>query len=367
MADPRVVKWARALTAYSVEVTPGQVVAITGQPVAQPLLLEIYREVIEQGGHPVLLPMLPGTIATMLRHGSDAQLEYISPVERFIWAEADIAIHVLSDTNTRDLVGIDPARQVVRQRARRELNERNLAREVAGEMDWTLTLYPTDAFAMDAEMGTEAYTEFVYAACKLDSDDPVQAWRDQSVEQQRLIDWLDGKKHVHVTGPEIDLTLSVDGRTWVNADGRKNFPDGEIFTGPVEDSVNGMIRFRYPMVTDGREIDDVRLRFEHGRVVEASAAKNEDYLIQQLDTDEGSRFLGEFAFGTNFGITRYTKNILFDEKIGGTVHMAIGSAPPETGSKNQSVVHWDMIADLRQDGQVDVDGQPFMRDGAFVV
>lgn len=168
-------------------------------------------------------------------------------------------IHVLSDTNTRDLAGIDPARQVVRQRARRELSDLNLAREVAGEMDWTLTLYPTDAFAMDADMGTGEYTDFVLAACKLDADDSVQAWRDQCVEQQRLINWLDGKKHVHVSGPETDLELSVEGRTWINADGRKNFPDGEIFTGPVEDSVNGTIHFSYPVVTDGREIDDVRL------------------------------------------------------------------------------------------------------------
>ncbi|MDQ4044170.1 MAG: aminopeptidase, partial [Chloroflexota bacterium] len=181
------------------------------------------------------------------------------------------------------------------------------------------------------------------------------------------IDWLDGKKEVHLTGPEIDLTLSIEGRTWINSDGKRNFPSGEIFTGPVETSVNGSIRFSFPVVTAGREIDDIRLRFEHGKVVEASAGKNESYLLQQLDTDEGARYLGEFAFGTNFDITRFTKNILFDEKIGGTVHMAVGLGYPETGSKNTSAIHWDMIADLREGGQVDVDGEPFMRDGRFVV
>ncbi|MDQ4044409.1 MAG: aminopeptidase, partial [Chloroflexota bacterium] len=305
--------------------------------------------------------------ATMLRDGNDAQLEYISPVERFWRAEADRSIFVLAETNTRDLAEIDPARQTVRQRARRALIDLADERTAAGEIDWTLTLYPTDAYAQDAEMGSAAYAEFVMTACKLDHEDPIQAWRELSAEQQRLIDWLDGKKEVHLIGPDVDLRLSVEGRTWLNADGRRNFPDGEIFTGPVEDSVNGTIRFSYPAVADGREVDGIRLRFEHGKAVEASAAKNEAYLHEQLEVDEGARYLGEFAFGTNFDIQRFTKNILFDEKIGGTVHMAIGAGYPETGSKNRSAVHWDMIADLRQAGQVDVDGEPFLRDGRFVV
>ena len=367
MADPRMVKWAKALTGYSVEVQPGQAVAIMGEAAAEPLLAEVYREVIERGGHPVMLPILPGTATTLLRQGSDSQLEHISPVERFVREEADIVINVLAETNTRDMAGIDPARQMVRQRARRELFDSFMERSASGEVDWTLTLFPTHAYAMDAEMDTAAYTDFVLGACKLDRDDPVQAWLDLKTEQQRLIDWLDGRKEVRLTGPEIDLTLSIEGRTWVNSDGKRNFPSGEIFTGPVEDSVNGTIRFSFPVVTAGREIEDIRLRFENGKVVEASAAKNETYLLEQLDSDDGARYLGEFAFGTNFDITQFTRNILFDEKIGGTVHMAVGLGYPETGSQNRSAIHWDMIADLRQGGQVDVDGDPFMRDGKFVV
>jgi aminopeptidase len=367
MADPRMVRWAKALTGYSVEVQPGQVVAIGGDVGAAMLLLEIQREVIAIGGHPVLMPMLPSAGGALLLEGSDAQLEYISPVERFWRVEADRSIFVLAETNTRELAGVDPSRMSVWQRARRELIDLADERTAAGEFDWTLTLYPTDAYAMDADMSTTAYTDFVLAACKLDREDPVAAWIELRHEQQRLIDWLDGRKEIHLTGPEIDLTLSVEGRTWINADGRKNFPDGEIFTGPVEDSVTGTIRFSYPVVTAGREIDDIRLRFEDGKVVEASAARHEDFLIEQLDTDEGSRYLGEFAFGSNFDIQRFTKNILFDEKIGGTVHMAVGGGYPETGSRNQSSVHWDMIADLRRGGQVDVDGEPFLRDGKFVV
>ena len=230
-----------------------------------------------------------------------------------------------------------------------------------------MTLYPTDAYAQDAEMATDEFADFVVAACKLDQPDPVAAWRAQAAEQQRLIDWLADKREVRLRGPDTDLTLGIAGRTWINADGTNNFPDGEIFTGPVEDSVEGHVRFSYPVVTAGREVHDVRLRFAGGRVVDASAAKNEEYLIRTLDTDPGARVLGEFAFGTNFGISRFIKNILLDEKIGGTVHMALGRGYPETGNVNESAVHWDLICDLREGGAVDVDGEPFLRDGRFVV
>ena len=216
-------------------------------------------------------------------------------------------------------------------------------------------------------METEAYADFVLSACKLDRDDPVAAWRELRDEQQRLIDWLDGKSEIRLTGPETDLTLSVAGRGWINSDGRRNFPSGEIFTSPVEDSVNGHVHFSFPVVTAGRLIEDIRLRFENGKVVEATAAKNEEYLIQTLDIDPGARYLGEFAFGTNFDIQRFTRNILFDEKIGGTVHMAVGRGYPETGSTNESAIHWDMICDLRQGGQVTVDGELFQKDGSFVI
>ena len=367
MADPRLAKWAKALVGYSVEVEAGQVVAISGEVAAAPLLLEIQREVVARGAYPVLLPILPGAFATLLRDGSDAQLEYISPVERFRRVEADRSIYVLAEGNTREIAEVDPKLLTVLQRARRELIELEDARTAAGEFDWTLTLFPTDAYAQEAGMSTEAYTDFVLAACKLDHEDPVEAWRAQGAEQQRLIDWLAGKREVHLRGPETDLRLSVEGRTWLNADGRRNFPDGEIFTGPVEDSVNGTIRFSFPAVEAGREVDGVRLRFEQGRVVEATAEKNEAYLLEQLDVDAGARHLGEFAFGTNFDISRFTKNVLFDEKIGGTAHMAIGAGYPDTGSTNTSSVHWDLILDLRQGGEVDVDGEPFMRDGRYVV
>jgi len=367
MADPRITKWAKALTGYSVEVQPGQTVAISGGVEGAPLLREIYREVVARGGYPVMLPTLDGVQADLLRNGNDDQLEFISPVERFVREQADVVVTVMAETNTKRMSAVDPSRQAFAQKARAELFNTFMTRAADEVMDWTLTLFPTDAYAQDADMDSEAYTDFVLSACKLDRDDPVAAWLELKAEQQRLIDWLDGKREVRLTGPETDLTLLIEGRTWINSDGKKNFPSGEIFTGPVENSVNGTIRFSFPVVTAGREIQDIRLRFEDGKVVDASAAKNEDFLIQTLDTDAGARYLGEFAVGTNFDISRFTKNILFDEKIGGTVHMAVGLGYPETGSSNKSAVHWDMICDLRQGGQIDVDGQPFMRDGAFVI
>ncbi|HEX5499281.1 MAG TPA: aminopeptidase, partial [Thermomicrobiales bacterium] len=281
--------------------------------------------------------------------------------------QADVLINVMAETNTKALSSIDPARQSLLAKARGRLLEAMLRREAAGELRWTLTLFPTDAYAQDADLSTPDFTEFVLAACKLDTPDPAAAWRAQAAAQQRLIDWLAGKREIRLRGPDTDLRLSVASRTWINADGTKNFPDGEIFTGPVEDSAEGHVRFSFPVVTQGREIDDIRLRFAGGRVVDASAAKNEAFLIQTLDTDPGARVLGEFAFGTNFAIQRFSKNILFDEKIGGTVHMAVGSGYPETGNHNVSAVHWDMICDLREGGVVEVDGEPFLRNGAFVV
>jgi aminopeptidase len=230
-----------------------------------------------------------------------------------------------------------------------------------------LTLFPTDAYAQDAEMATDAFTEFVFDACKLNAPDPGAAWQEQSAMQRRLIDWLADKQVVHLKGPDTDLRVTVGGRTWINCDGDKNFPDGEIFTGPVENGTEGHVRFSYPRIVDGREIEDIRLRFAQGKVVDASAAKGEEYLIRTLDTDPGARYLGEFAFGTNYDISRFTRNILFDEKIGGTVHMALGAGYLESGSVNDSAIHWDLICDLRDGGEVLVDGEPFMRDGAFLI
>ena len=367
MTDPRIEAWARTLVTYSTRVQPGDVVSIEGDVSARPLLAALYRETLRAGGLPTVIPRLGELSAELLNHGSDEQLEWLSPVDCWSRGEADVFIRVLAEENTKALSRVDPDRHIARKRSQGKLLQTMMERQAAGECRWTLTLYPTDAYAQDAELSTPDFAAFVFDACKLGADDPALAWQEQGAMQQRLVDWITGKHEVHIQGPDTDLRLSVAGRTWINCDGSNNFPDGEIFTGPVEDATEGHVRFSFPVVVDGREIHDVRLRFERGHVVDASAGRGEAFLTETLDADPGARRLGELAFGTNFGITRFTKNILFDEKIGGTVHMALGAGYPETESTNESAIHWDLICDMREGGSVQVDGEPFLVDGRYVV
>jgi aminopeptidase len=216
-------------------------------------------------------------------------------------------------------------------------------------------------------MSLPAYEDFYYGACLATDDDPIGAWARTSEETKRLADWIQGRSEVHVTGEGTDLRLGIEGRTFIAADGKHNMPDGEFFTGPIEDSAEGEITFHLPASYAGREVSGVRFRFEGGRVADASAEKGEDFLIEMLDTDEGARRLGELGIGTNYGITAGTGEILLDEKIGGTVHLAVGRSYPETGGENESAIHWDMICDLRKGGQIEVDGEQLQRDGQFVV
>jgi aminopeptidase len=367
LIDPRFERWADVQVNYCVSVQPGDRVAISGGVEAAPLLRALVRSVLRAGGHPVVQPVLDGVQSDLLTLGSDEQLAFISPLETFSRTEAECSIRVIAETNTRASSELDPRRQQFFQNARASLRQIDMQRAAEGKHRWSLTIFPTAAHAQDAGMSTDAYADFLFSACKLDRDDPIAAWGELRAEQQRLIDWLTPRSTIHVTGPDTDLTLETGGRTWINSDGKRNFPSGEIFTGPVETSANGTIRFSFPVATSGREIEDVRLRFIDGVVVEASAARNEEYLLSMLDSDEGARRLGEFAFGTNFDITRFTKSILLDEKIGGTIHMALGAGYPDTGSVNRSAIHWDLICDLRQQGRVTVDGVPFLEGGRFLV
>jgi aminopeptidase len=367
VTDPRIEAWTRTLVTYSTRVQPGDVVSIEGDVSTRPLLAALYRETLRAGGLPTVIPRLGELNAELLNLGSDEQLTWLSPVDCWSRGEADVLIRVLGEENTRSLSGVDPDRQIMRKRSQRALMRTMMERAAAGECRWTLTLYPTNAYAQDAELSTSEFAAFVFDACKLGADDPAAAWREQGEMQQRLVEWITGKREVHIQNADTDLRVCVEGRSWINCDGSNNFPDGEIFTGPEEDATEGHIRFSFPVVVDGREIHDVRLRFEAGRVVEASASRGEAYLIESLDADPGARRLGELAFGTNFDITRFTRNILFDEKIGGTVHMALGAGYPETGSRNESAIHWDMICDLRQEGSVHLDGELFLQDGRFRV
>ncbi|PKO20629.1 MAG: aminopeptidase [Chloroflexi bacterium HGW-Chloroflexi-1] len=367
MTDSRISKLAQVIVDYSVAVKPGDQVFINTAPVAAPLVQELYRLLIQRGAHPLTIVQLPGLEPILYRYASNEQLKYVSPVMQHIIENFDVRIHIDSDTNTRELTGVDPARQALHAQAMRPLMKTFMERSASGALRWNVCLFPTDAYAQDAEMSTADFEDFVYNACLLDDPDPVASWQQVKAKQQALIDWLQGKQTVRLVGPDTDLRVGIAGRTWVNCCGDANMPDGEVFTGPQENSVDGTVRFSFPAIFRGREVEDVRLWFTDGAVVKWSAAKNEAYLTEMLNTDEGARRLGEFAFGANYGIRRCIKNMLFDEKIGGTVHIALGAGYPETGSVNESAIHWDMLCDLRQGGEVYVDGELFAKDGKYVL
>ncbi len=367
MADSRVQKLAQVLVDYSVAVRPGDRVVINSSTIAEPLLKEIYAQVLQAGGHPLMMLSLPETGEIFFRHASDEQIKHIPKPIELIYESYDVRISIVAETNTKSLSNVNPAKMVMQQQARTELMRTFMRRSAAGELRWVVAPFPTNALAQDAEMGLSEYEDFVYGACLPDMNDPVGYWKRFSTRQQKIVDWLKGKSLVHLKGQDTDLRLSVAGRIFENCDGHFNMPDGEVFTGPVEDSVEGHVYFSYPAIYGGREVTGVRLWFEHGKVVKATAEKNEEFLLKTLDTDAGSRFIGEFAIGTNEAIARFTREILFDEKIGGSFHMALGAGYPETGSKNESAIHWDMICDLRDGGEIRVDGELLYRNGKFVI
>ncbi len=375
MTDPRVEKLARVITEYSVGVKPGDRVFITASPVAQPLTLAIIEQVIKRGGLPHItggsnyqhLDLVPGAVELMLKYGSDEQLQYVNPFELMAVNDFDVRIAIKADTNTKALSNVDPKRIALATSARRMLTETMMQRSATGELRWCVTLFPTDANAQDAEMSLRDYEDFVYGAGLLNDPDPVASWRVMAARQQTYIDWLKGKRRIHVTGPNADLEVGIDQRIFINSEGKRNFPDGEIFTGPEETVTDGWVKFTYPAIYQSREVNGVELEFKAGRVVKATATKGEDFLLSVLDTDAGSRTLGEFAIGTNTAIKQFTRNILFDEKLGGTIHMALGAAYPDTGGLNKSAIHWDMICDTRDGTEITADGEVFYRNGEFLI
>ncbi len=360
MRDERLKKLARVLVDYSVEAGEGEQILVAGGAAAEPLTKEVYTRLLQTGAVPIPQVALQGLQELFFEHAKDIHYEKTPPITRSVYEAADAVISIMAPHNTRALAGVDPAKQ-------RALGKRDKALQdlILSKDRWALTLFPTQALAQESEMGLEAYEDFAFEAMGLDEEDPVRFWREKAEEQGRLIERLEVAREVRIVGPETDLTLSVAGRKFLNGDGKHNMPCGEVFTGPVEDSANGSIYFGIPVAVAGREVSGVRLRFEGGRVVEASAEKGEEYLHAMLDADEGARYLGEIGIGTNYGIRRATKNILFDEKLGGTVHLAVGRSYEKTGGKNDSSVHWDLICDLREGGELYADGEVLQKDGKF--
>jgi aminopeptidase len=357
---------ADVLVGYSTAVQPGHVVRIDGHPPTTPLMREVYRATLEAGGHPTGMLILDEATEALLDEGTDDQLEFVPLDTRWHVEHGDAWILLDGSENTRSLSGVDGANMARWVKGREPYQARYLERFAAGEFRWVLCGYPTQASAQDAGMSLEEFERLVHDAAFLDADDPVTAWREFGEELERVGSFLETKSELRVVAEDTDLTLGVGGRTWVRSNGISNLPDGEVFTGPIETSVEGTIRFSFPATRFGRRVEDVFLRFEGGEVVEATAARGEDFLREMIGMDDGARRAGEFAFGLNRAVTEYTGSLLLDEKIGGTVHLALGRSVPGSGGENVSGLHWDMVCDLRRGGEVYADGEIVYRDGAFL-
>lgn len=363
-------KAAQLVVKYSVNVQPGEKVFISGPQVASDLFKAIHIEVLKAGGFPLSLASIPGLGTATYRYGNDEQIKFVSPAIENIYREYDVFINIFGSSNRQSMVLIDPEKMKMAQTSPKSLELMRVykEREAKGELRWTIVPYPCDAFAQDAKMDTDAYTEFVYNALHLDNDDPAEAWRKVQKEQDRIVKILNKVEEIHVIGEDTDLTLNVKDRPWINCCGDKNLPDGEVFTSPHEDSINGHIRFTYPGIYQGKEIENIYLEFKDGKVVKGTAEKGQELLDTILSID-GANLIGEFAVGTNYGVQDFTKNMLFDEKMGGTMHMALGRGFPDTNSKNQDcVIHWDILKDMKSESsKIICDGKIIYQAGKWQI
>lgn len=365
LVDPRTRKLAKLVVEYCVEVKREESVFIQGHPLAFPLINEIYRECLIHDAYPMVMAKLDLDY-TFYKHAKDHQLKYISPIRKFIIENIDVLIGIACQSNTRALANVDPAKIRMEKEHGKELLEIYLKRSAEGKLRWNGVAYPSSSQAQEAAMSLEEYEDFVYSSCLVDKKDPVAEWKRIKSQQKKICDFLRRKRSIHIVGDETDLTLNVEGRKWINSDGKRNMPSGEVFTAPLENSASGTIKFSYPGIYLGREVEDVSLTFKDGKVIHASAIKGND-LLQQIMKVEGADRIGEVAIGTNYGITKFTKLILFDEKMGGTIHIALGAAYPEAGGRNKSAIHWDILKDMKKDATIYADDKPFYKDGQFLI
>jgi aminopeptidase len=365
MVDQRVERLAELCVHYSVAVKPKEKVVIRGSVQSAPLITEIYKQCLLSDAYPWVLPSLYADY-TFYKHAKEHQLKFISPFDKFIYENMDVQITVLAEPNPRRLSNVDPSRVRMFQASRFELTEIFHKREAEGKLRWNLLAFPTSDEAQEASMALPEYEDFVYNSCLLDKKDPIAEWKKIRKQQESLCTFLNKAAKIHIVGEDTDLIFSVKGRKWKNCSGDKNMPDGEVFTGPVESTVNGKIRFTFPGIYLGREVEDITLTFKQGKVTKATAVKGQE-LLKEIIKIKGADRLGEVAIGTNNGITRFTKEMLFDEKMGGTIHMALGNGYPETGSKNHSAIHWDILKDMKKNSEIYADGKLFYKNGKFQI
>jgi len=368
MKDPGLVNLAQIMVRYSTEVKKGDRVIIRGFPLeanATPLIQEIVREVLHAGGYPHIIIDAPGVTEILLNEASDDQLQYVDPFHKMMIETFDVDIRLSSATNTKGMMNVNLESLGKRQKAYAELSDIWMKRSASDELRWVVARYPTNAYAQDADMSLAEYEKFLFSTTYADRDDPIAAYEAIRDAQEKLVKWLEGKDRVQLKGPNVDLELSVKGRKFINCCGHRNIPDGEIFTGPVENSLNGWVRFSYPTAHRGIEVAGVEFHFKDGEITKFQASKGEEVLAAMFKGDPATKYVGELGIGTNREITQLTKDMLFDEKTWGTIHLAIGAGYPETGSKNKSPIHWDMLCDMRDGGQIIVDGELFYEGGEF--
>lgn len=367
MADVRIERLADLVISYSLGVKKNELVQIAGDVSAEPFIRETIRLALNKGAHVMTRVGFPWQDEMFFKTASDSQLEYINPVLKFQVEHIKHFLGIVCSSNSKRLTRVEPEKMAKANRARYAVNERFMERAAAKDLMWCGVAYPGAGEAQDAEMGIEAWENFVFESCLCDKPNPVKRWKEVSKRQDEMTIFLNKAKNFKIEADGTDLTISAAGRKWINCDGKYNMPDGEVFTAPVEDSAEGKIKYIVPTVYGGREVNNIELTFKKGKVIKAKATKGEEYLNKMIDMDEGGRYLGEFAIGTNFGIKDYTKNILFDEKIGGTVHLALGRCYEECGGTNKSALHWDMICDLRKGGTLTADGKKIVEDGVIKI
>lgn len=361
-------KYAKVLVDYSVNVQKGELTIIrTDSYQSAPLVRAIYKRVLERGGFPVVRMAVEGINEIFIKNASDEQLEYIDPMLELEYDKAKNFISIGAPLNVKSMSKLDSKKLAKRSGVMRHLSEKTLKRSAAGDLKWVIADFPTNALAQEANMSLEDYTEFLIKACYLHLDNPIEKWQEIGEKQQKIADYLNTKSKIRVVGDKTDITFNVAGRIWKSCGGQYNFPDGEVYTSPVEDSANGQIYFDFPQIYRGNEAQKVLLTLVNGKVVEAKAEKGEEFLNNMFDMDAGSRFIGEIAIGTNDMIQEVTGNILFDEKIGGSIHMAVGASYPDTGGKNVSGLHWDLIKNMKNGGKIYADDVLFYENGKFLI
>lgn len=361
-------KYAQVLVDYSTNVQKGELVVISTQSIqAKDLVKAIYKRVLQKGANPVLRTGFGDMAEIFIKYANDEQLDYIDPMTQLEYEKADVFISLGAPLNTKAMARADLNKMARRGKATKALSEKMLSRSAKGELKWVIADVPTHALAQEAKMSLDEYTEFLIKSCYLDLDNPVDKLQKLDEQQTKWANYLNGVKKLHIVGDKTDITFNVEGRKWISCSGLNNYPDGEVFTSPVEDGINGEIYFDFPQNYRGNCAHDVHLWIENGLVVKAEASQGEEFLNAMINMDEGSHGIGEIAFGTNEEIQDVTGNILFDEKIGGAIHMAVGASYPETGGKNVSGLHWDMIKNMKNNSKVFADDKLIYENGKFLI